>query len=66
MGGLTLPTILQARTRLGGAGQVPADTAVIQVWLGGAASHQETYDPKPNAPLDFRGPLASRFVNVDR
>jgi hypothetical protein len=46
------------------AGQVPADTAVIQYWLGGAASHQETYDPKPDAPIDFRGPFRTIPTNV--
>ena len=55
-GGLTLPDILRARAATAG-GQVPDDTAVIQYWLGGAASHQETYDPKPEAPADFRGPF---------
>ncbi|MBM81961.1 MAG: hypothetical protein CMJ78_15415 [Planctomycetaceae bacterium] len=32
------------------------DTSVIQVWLGGGPSQFETYDPKPNAPVEFRGP----------
>ncbi|MEC9004387.1 MAG: DUF1501 domain-containing protein [Planctomycetota bacterium] len=32
------------------------DTAVILVWLPGGHSHLETYDPKPQATSDFRGP----------
>ena len=34
------------------------DTAVILVWLPGGPSHLETYDPKPQATTDFRGPYA--------
>jgi hypothetical protein len=34
------------------------DTAVILVWLPGGHSHLETYDPKPQATSDFRGPYA--------
>ena len=64
LGGLTLPAILQARTMAALAGKVPPDTAIIQYWLGGAASHQETYDPKPDAPIDFRGPFRPISTNV--
>lgn len=35
------------------------DTAVIQFWLGGGPSQFETFDPKPEAPAEFRGPYAS-------
>jgi hypothetical protein len=31
------------------------DTAVILVWLRGGASHLDTFDPKPDAPLEYRG-----------
>ena len=27
------------------------------VWLQGGASHLETYDPKPDAPAEIRGPF---------
>lgn len=33
-------------------------TAVILVWLRGGASHLETYDPKPDAVSDYRGPYS--------
>ena len=36
-----------------------SDTAVIQVWLGGGPSQFETLDPKPNAPIEFRGPYSA-------
>ncbi|MBI1321937.1 DUF1501 domain-containing protein [bacterium] len=35
------------------------NTALIVVWLQGGASHLETYDPKPDAPAEIRGPFGS-------
>lgn len=32
------------------AAQADSNKALIWVWLGGGASHLETFDPKPNAP----------------
>ena len=34
-------------------------TAVILVWLRGGCSHLDTYDPKPDAPSEYRGPFAT-------
>ena len=39
-------------------------TAVILVWLRGGCSHLDTYDPKPDAPAEYRGPFASRPTSV--
>ena len=65
IGGLSLPAILRARALAAAvSGTAPPDTAVIQYWLGGAASHIETYDPKPEAPLEFRGPFKPISTNV--
>src|SRR5713226_5888997 len=61
--GLSLPTIFRERARAAGAG-ASKHTAVIQIWLGGAASHIETYDPKSAAPAEFRGPFCSIATNV--
>ncbi len=33
--------------------------AVIFLWLWGGPSQLDTWDPKPNAPLDYRGPFSS-------
>jgi hypothetical protein len=45
------------RLRAQGAEAPPGErTALIVVWLHGGASHLETYDPKPLAPDEFRGP----------
>ncbi|MBT6156707.1 MAG: DUF1501 domain-containing protein [Planctomycetaceae bacterium] len=65
IGGLSLPTIFQSSVDAsGGLGEIPADTAVIQYWLNGAASHFETYDPKPNAPAEIRGSFSPISTNV--
>lgn len=58
LGGLSLPGLMAMRAR---AGPVSARgrTALIVVWLQGGASHLETYDPKPDAPSEVRGPFGS-------
>jgi hypothetical protein len=53
---LSLPGMLRLRAespRADGGGR----TAVIMVWLPGGCSHIDTYDPKPDAPSEYRGPF---------
>ena len=51
---LSLPGLFRLRAEA--ATEEPkAKTSVILVWLRGGASHLETYDPKPEAPSEFRG-----------
>lgn len=38
--------------------------SVILIWLDGGPSHLETYDPKPEAPMEFRGPWRAIETNV--
>lgn len=54
--GLSLPELLRLRAQ---AGEVsgPSDTAVIYLELAGGPTQHETYDPKPLAPAEYRGPL---------
>src|SRR5262249_52099358 len=33
--------------------------SVIVLWLWGAPSHIDTFDPKPNAPSEIRGPFGT-------
>ena len=67
--GLTLPQFLRMR-------QAQADQkfyeskegtakGVIFIYLPGGCAHQETWDPKPFAPLEYRGPLGQVKTNVD-
>ena len=51
--GLTLPTYLQLKAETPAPG---SDRAVILFWLDGGPSQLETYDPKPDAPVEYRGP----------
>src|SRR4051812_48522620 len=53
---LSLGDILRLRAQAAPSGRSRRDTAVIQVWLGGGPSQFETFDPKPDAPIEIRGP----------
>src|SRR5437762_10716041 len=55
-GSLTLPGLFRLRAEAGPA-VTRERTAVIIVWLRGGGSHLDTYDPKPAAPTDYRGPF---------
>ena len=58
LGSLSLPNLLRLCAASGSSGG-EAKTALILVWLRGGASHLETYDPKPDAASEFRGPYGS-------
>ncbi len=55
MGGIALSDLLRLRAEAAEAGQPKTDTSVILIWLQGGPSHLETYDLKPEAPIDYRG-----------
>ncbi|MFO0905936.1 MAG: DUF1501 domain-containing protein [Pirellulales bacterium] len=59
---LSLPGLFRLRAQA--APQPASKTAVILVWLRGGASHLETFDPKPDAPSEFRGPYSAIETNV--
>jgi hypothetical protein len=64
MGGLNLPTLLQAEERAGKRG---SHKSVIMVYLSGGLAHQDTFDLKPHAPTEVRGefkPIATRVPGV--
>ncbi|MSU41895.1 MAG: DUF1501 domain-containing protein [Pedosphaera sp.] len=61
--GFSLPTLLAARAQAGEP--VRNNTAVIQIWLGGGPTQFETYDPKPEAPQEYRGPLGAIPTKLD-
>ena len=61
LGGLTLPGVLRARAE---AGTAKKPAAVIFVELDGGPSQFETYDPKPAAPQEFRGPFGFQDTSV--
>ena len=54
--GLALGDLLRLRSLAADQGRVIPDTSIIQIWLGGGPSQFETFDPKPLAPVEIRGP----------
>lgn len=56
LGSLSLPSLFRLRSEAATTSSKPP-TAVIVVWLRGGCSHLDTYDPKPDAPSDYRGPF---------
>lgn len=58
-----LPGLLRLRS-LNAGQETKEPTAVILVWLRGGASHLDTFDPKPEAPSEFRGPFAPISTGV--
>ncbi len=66
-GMLSLPDLMAARAAAAEAGQAVKDTSVVWLWLGGGATHVETFDPKMSAPVEFRsitGEVATTLPGV--
>jgi Protein of unknown function (DUF1501) len=56
-----------ARAALGDRSVRPRATSTILIWLSGGASHIDTWDMKPEAPLEFRGefkPIATSSPGI--
>ena len=58
--GLTLPAFARAKA----AGGTDADTNCIMLFLVGGPSQIDTFDPKPNAPAEIRGPFGPIKTNA--
>jgi hypothetical protein len=56
LAGLALPALLRSRAVASG-GPPPRAKSVIVLFNGGGIPHHETWDPKPDAPLEVRGPF---------
>lgn len=61
VGGLGLGDFFQLQASQSSARQ---DTSVILLWLSGGPGHMETWDPKPDAPRQYRGPLGAIRTSV--
>ena len=58
VGALNLPNVLRLRA------EAPVEfarknTKLILLWQDGGPTHHETFDPKPDAPLEYRGELGA-------
>jgi uncharacterized protein (DUF1501 family) len=60
--GLSLADLLSARAA--GASLQGSARSVLLLWLWGGPAHLDTFDPKPNAPLEFRGPFTPVATSV--
>lgn len=58
LGTLSLPGLLRLRAECAAA-ETREETALILVWLRGGCSHLDTYDPKPDATSEYRGPFST-------
>ena len=68
LGGLTLADLLriQARADLKNYAPIAAKAdSVIHIFLPGGIAHQETFDPKPFAPIEYRGEMGSIPTKID-
>ncbi|MBI2825585.1 MAG: DUF1501 domain-containing protein [Planctomycetia bacterium] len=61
LGGIGLEQVMAARAK---AGKTSANTSVILFWMWGGPSHLETYDLKPLAPSEYRGPFRPIATDV--
>src|SRR5271165_5686497 len=68
LGGLTLADLLriQARADLKNYAPIAAKAdSVIHIFLPGGIAHQESFDPKPFAPLEYRGELKPIATKIE-
>ena len=67
LGGMSLSELLHCRAQAANAAPAVdrnSDTSVILIWMSGGPGHHETWDPKPDAVSQFRGPLGAISTNV--
>ena len=68
LGGLTLADVLRLEARADqksyAAITAKADS-VIHIFLPGGIAHQETFDPKPFAPIEYRGDMGSIPTKIE-
>ena len=50
---------MRAAAKPGGGATVATAKSCILIWLDGGPSHLDSFDPKPQAPAEVRGPFAA-------
>ena len=60
--GLSLADL--SRLRAAGSSVNGSARSVLFLWLWGGPAHLDTWDPKPDAPLEFRGPFSPIATSV--
>src|SRR5437762_330906 len=65
LAGLSLPDLLKAEAAAVAKGKpVSREKSVIILWMRGGPSQHETWDPKPDAPAEFRGAFGAMPTKV--
>ncbi len=62
--GLSLSQLLQSEAQATEAGRPTRQTSVIILWMRGGPSHIDMWDPKPDAPVEYRGEFGVMNTNV--
>src|SRR5262249_32729723 len=44
--------------------QSPKARSILLIWLGGGPSHLDLFDPKPRAPVEYRGPFSTLVTRI--
>ena len=67
--GLTLPDLLRGRQAMGDLKNYEnfegKAKSVIHIFLPGGMAHQESFDPKPYAPIEYRGEMGQVQTKLD-
>jgi uncharacterized protein (DUF1501 family) len=62
--GLTLPDLLRAQDGTKTGTRPAKAKQMVCVWLGGGPPHRDSFDPKPDAPAEYRGSYKTIQSNV--
>src|SRR5690349_17619557 len=65
--GLTLGNFLKirdAQAQQGAPARPVHAQSVIHIYMPGGMAHQETFDPHPNAPIEYRGHLGTTPTKI--
>lgn len=66
--GLTLPQLLRCDTAYGDLKDYKnfegTAKSVIHIFMPGGMAHQESFDPKPNAPIEYRGEMGQVATKI--
>lgn len=63
--GLTLDQFFRLEALAAAPGKEPKAKSLIHIFLPGGCAHQETFDPKPLAPIEYRGEMGNIKTKLD-
>jgi hypothetical protein len=65
LAGLSLSDLLRWEAKAAAQGRSPSrENSAIILWMRGGPSQHETWDPKPNAPIEYRGEFGAMSTQV--